>query len=214
MYVLALSELWHWTGDDDLLRRHVDTALRTFEWADRSGDLDGDGFLEYRRRARVGPKNQGWKDSDDAIRDADGRNVEAPIATVEEQAFHCIALLRMAEILVALDDDRPDAFLERAADLRRRWDEAFWMPDAGFYAMALGPDKGRSARSARTSVMRSGPGSCRPSARARSPTGCSPRTSSPAGAFARSRATIPRTTRSRTTSGRSGRSRTPRSRSG
>ena len=168
MYVLALSELWHWTGDDDLLRRHLDTALRTFEWADRYGDPDGDGFLEYLRRARVGPKNQGWKDSDDAIRDADGRNVEAPIATVEEQAFHYIALQRMAEILVALDDDeRADAFLERAADLATPLGRG--LLDAGRRLLRHGPRAGqasRSARSARTSAMRSGPGSSRPSARA------------------------------------------------
>jgi glycogen debranching enzyme len=65
--------------------------------------------------------------------------VDNPIATVEEQAFHYVALQRMAEVLVALDEppDLADRLLRRAADLRTRWHEAFWMPAEGFYAMAL-----------------------------------------------------------------------------
>src|SRR5206468_6502048 len=105
MFVVALSEYWHWTGDTEMLARHRDAALRTFEWADRFGDRDGDGFLEYERRAPVGPKNQGWKDSDEAIRYPDGGQVPNPIATVEEQSFHFIALQRMAEIFVALGEN-------------------------------------------------------------------------------------------------------------
>ena len=60
MFVLALSELWHWTGDLDAVRGHREAALRALTWATERGDLDGDGFLEYVRRAEVGPKNQGW----------------------------------------------------------------------------------------------------------------------------------------------------------
>ena len=57
---------------------------------------------------------------------------------MEEQAFHWIALQRMAEILVALDEPHEaQRYLARAADLRRRWHEAFWMPAEGYYALAL-----------------------------------------------------------------------------
>jgi glycogen debranching enzyme len=142
MFVVALTEYWHWTGDTTALERYRDTALRTFEWAERFGDRDGDGFLEYERRSDRGLKNHGWKDSDEAIRYPDGRLTENPIATVEEQAYHWIALQRMAEILVALDDDEgAEQFAAKARELRTRWHEAFWMPDEQFYAMALGPDK-------------------------------------------------------------------------
>jgi glycogen debranching enzyme len=147
LFPLALTELWHWTGDDDVLRRHRATAERALEWARRYGDLDGDGFLEYRQRSPVGIKNQGWKDSDEAIRYPDGGQVPNPIATVEEQAFHYLALVRMAEACVALDDDAAaDDYLERARRLRDAWHPAYWMPDEGFYAMALDPEK-RQVRS-------------------------------------------------------------------
>jgi len=142
MFVLTLSELWNWTGDTALLRRYRDVALRALDWAERYGDADGDGFLEYERRSPRGLRNQGWKDSDEAIRYPDGSIVSGPIATVEEQAFHFLALERMAEILVALGDDaRAAGFLRRADELRRRWHDAYWMPDEGFYALALDGSK-------------------------------------------------------------------------
>jgi glycogen debranching enzyme len=142
MFVIALSEAWHWTGDIDLLWHHLPAAIAAMDWAGRLGDRDGDGFLEYETRSSGGLKNQGWKDSDEAIRYPDGSIVENPIATVEEQAFHFIALQRLAEILVALEmPDRAERFLRAAAALRSRWDEAFWMPDEAFYALALDAEK-------------------------------------------------------------------------
>jgi len=147
MFPLAMTELWHWTGDTAVLHRHRATAERALEWAAGYGDLDGDGFLEYRQRSPVGIKNQAWKDSDEAIRYPDGGQVPNPIATVEEQAFHYLALMRMAEACVALEDDAAaDGYLERARRLREAWHTAYWMPDEGFYAMALDPDK-RQVRS-------------------------------------------------------------------
>jgi glycogen debranching enzyme len=138
MFVLGLSELWHWTGDDELLRRHCGTAVRALEWARVHGDLDGDGFLEYLQRSPRGLRNQGWKDSNEAIRWPDGSTVDGPVATVEEQAFHYLALERLAEILLVLDDERgADVHLQRAAALQQRWDDDFWLPDEGFYALAL-----------------------------------------------------------------------------
>ena len=147
IFILALSELWHWTGDDAHLRRHLDVARKAMDWAIDSGDLDGDGFLEYRRRSPKGLRNQGWKDSDEAIRHADGSIAEGAVGTVEEQAFFILALDRLGEILVALGDDAAaDGYLRRAADLRARWDRRFWMPEERFYAMALDGDK-RQVRS-------------------------------------------------------------------
>ena len=56
------------TGDKDFFLAMRDKALGTLEWMDRDGDLDGDGFYEYRTLAGdAGIKNQGWKDSGQAI---------------------------------------------------------------------------------------------------------------------------------------------------
>jgi glycogen debranching enzyme len=142
MFPVVVTELWHWTADDEQLRAHRGTAERALEWARLHGDLDGDGFLEYRQRSPVGIKNQGWKDSHEAIRYPDGGQVANPIATVEEQAFYFLGLCRMAEVCVALGDDAAaEPYLQRARRLRARFDDAYWMPAEGFYAMALDPAK-------------------------------------------------------------------------
>jgi glycogen debranching enzyme len=144
MFVLALSELWHWTGNDEYLWRHLGVARRAMDWAYRLGDLDGDGFLEYRTRSPLGLRNQGWKDSDEAIRHTDGGIVEGPVATVEEQAFHVLALERLAEVLIATGyEGEADIHLRRAKELRRRFHEAYWMAEDGFYAIALDGRKER-----------------------------------------------------------------------
>jgi hypothetical protein len=52
-------------------------------WIERYGDLDGDGFIEYRRRTDRGLVNQGWKDS----LDRDKR----PIDALASNMGHCLA---------------------------------------------------------------------------------------------------------------------------
>jgi glycogen debranching enzyme len=147
MFPVMLSELWHWTGETELLLRHRDTALRALAWAERYGDLDGDGWLEYRKRSPHGLKNQGWKDSDEAIRYADGAIVPNPITMIEEQAFYVLALERMAETLVVLEDEEgAERCLERARRLAARFDDTFWNEEQRFYAMALDGEK-RQVRS-------------------------------------------------------------------
>ena len=47
-------------------------ADRALEWIDEFGDRDGDGYVEYQRATDRGLENQGWKDSWDSTRFADG----------------------------------------------------------------------------------------------------------------------------------------------
>jgi len=142
LFARALAEHWLWTGDIAVVEHHLPAARRALDWAARDGDRDGDGFMEYAATARAGLKNEAWKDSSEAIRYPDGRQVENPIATVEEQAFHIWALESTAGLLVATGDDaEADELLRRARTLRRRWHEAFWMEREGWYAVALDPAK-------------------------------------------------------------------------
>ncbi len=104
VYPFALAALWQWTGDTDLVRKYLDTALKAIRWRDTLGDPDGDGFGEYQTRSTGGLKNQGWKDSGEAIVHADGSQVEVPIAPCEEQGFLYIAKIRMAEMLWWIGD--------------------------------------------------------------------------------------------------------------
>ncbi len=146
-YVFSLSELWHWTGDRELLWRCLDPALKALRWLDEYGDCDGDGLYEYKTRSDQGIKNQSWKDSGDAIVDEDGRQVDTPIASCEEQCFAYVAKLHFSEILwwLGRKDEARRVFRE-ASELSKRFTEAFWNDRDGFLAMALDRDK-RQVRS-------------------------------------------------------------------
>ncbi len=142
LYGFIVAELWHWTGDKDLVSRFLDPALAALEWMDRSGDLDGDGLYEYKTRSADGVRNQGWKDSSDAIVHDDGRIAEPPIATCEEQGFAYISKLHLSETLWWLGrKDEARRLFHEAGELKKRFNAAFWMEDLGFYAMALDADK-------------------------------------------------------------------------
>jgi glycogen debranching enzyme len=137
-YPVVVSELWHWTGDQELIRPFVAPALRALQWLDDYADVDRDGFYEYRTRSEQGLRNQGWKDSDDAIVHADGSQADVPIATCEEQAFVYLAKLHFSELLWWLDDkDVARRLYREATELKKRFNEAFWMDHAGFFAMGL-----------------------------------------------------------------------------
>ncbi|HTE63081.1 MAG TPA: glycogen debranching N-terminal domain-containing protein [Solirubrobacteraceae bacterium] len=141
LFLCLLCEHADWTGSLDLfreLRPQVDAALR---WIDELGDLDGDGLLEYHKRSPGGLVNQGWKDSWDGIVDEHGVPLRSPIALVEAQGYAIAAKRGMAR-LVELDGDAARAG-ELRADAERRAGalERFWLPDLGFYSMAMDADK-------------------------------------------------------------------------
>lgn len=137
-YPVVVAELWHWTGDRDLVRPLVEPALAALRWLDRYADLDGDGFYEYLTRSTQGVRHQAWKDSGDAIVDENGALVEPPIATCEEQGFVYLAKLHLAEVLWWLGDkDGARTLRRQAGELKKRFNDAFWMEDLGFYAMGL-----------------------------------------------------------------------------
>ena len=142
LWLILLGETHAWTGDDALLERLWPNALAALGWIENSGDLDGDGFVEYRRRSKLGLLNQGWKDSGDAIRHLDGRPADGPIALAEVQGYVYAAYRSMARLARHRGDGELAARLDVAADeLRARFDAAFWLPDARFYAMALDGEK-------------------------------------------------------------------------
>jgi glycogen debranching enzyme len=146
LYLVLLSEVWRWTDDAALVRDLREPALRALGWIDDYGDLDGDGFVEYKRRSQRGLVNQSWKDSGDSQRFHDGRLAEPPIAPCEVQGYVYDAKRRTAEL--AREVWRERELAERldleADELRARFDAAYWCEDrGGYYALALDGEKRR-----------------------------------------------------------------------
>jgi glycogen debranching enzyme len=144
LYLITLHAAWRATGDQELLRRHLQTAERCLAWIDRYGDRDGDGFQEYQSRSKDGYENMGWKDSGDAVMYPDGSPVKGPKALCELQGYVYDAWVRMAEVFDAVGKPRRAAELRaKAAALFARFNEAFWDEELGFYAYALDGDKNK-----------------------------------------------------------------------
>lgn len=142
LFLVVLAQYIRWTGDMEFARTMLPAADAAFEWIDRYGDMDGDGFVEYKTRSPRGIRNQGWKDSWDAITHADGRLAEPPIALAEVQGYVYLARIRMADVYEALGQpERAASLREQAATLRERFNEAFWMEDEQYFAGALDRDK-------------------------------------------------------------------------
>ena len=142
LYLVTLGEYLRWTGDWALgreLRPNVVAALR---WIDEFGDLDGDGYVEYLCRSPHGIRNQGWKDSHDAMRHRDGRPAEPPVALAEVQGYVYAAWMAMVDYFAALGEpDRAAGLQRQAADLRERFARDWWLERERCFAMALDRDK-------------------------------------------------------------------------
>ena len=107
------------------------------------GDADGDGFLDYHDEFGRGLTNQGWKDSDDSVRFADGTVAVGPVALAEVQGYAYEAALAGAELLDAFDRPGADRWRRYAAEMAERFRAAFWVSDdlGPFPALALDGNK-------------------------------------------------------------------------
>lgn len=141
LFVMLLGELHRWGADGDRLRELLPAARAAVDWCLDSGDVDGDGFIEY-VPDEDGLTNQGWKDSGDAMVHADGSQATGPIALSEVQAYLYAALLDLARLEEELGASASATGLrERAATLRDDFTAAFWIPEQRVVAMALDGEK-------------------------------------------------------------------------
>jgi glycogen debranching enzyme len=155
LFVMLAGAYYQRTADRAFVEKLWPNLERALEWMQTYGDPDGDGFLEYARKSPNGLVQQGWKDSHDSVFHHDGTMAEPPIALCEVQGYAYAAWQAAADIATVLGDrTRADMLRARARQLRDRFEEAFWLPDLGTYALALDGKK-RPCR-----VRSSNPGHC------------------------------------------------------
>ena len=144
LFVTLAGELTRWGFRSEVTASLLPALDRALEWIRNYGDADGDGFVEYERATEHGLFNQGWKDSGDGINFADGTIAKPPTALCEVQGYVYTAYLSRA-LMAEVDGDMELAELwgSRAAELKRRFNEQFWLPDRGYFAIALDRDKRR-----------------------------------------------------------------------
>ena len=142
LFVALAGLYWQRSGDWETLKTIWPEVKAALAWIDRYGDRDGDGFLEYHGRRAGGLRNQGWKDSEDAVFHHDGRLASPPIALVEVQGYVYLAKKLAACMARTMEEAVLAATLEaQAQQLRERFEQRFWCPDLQFYALALDAEK-------------------------------------------------------------------------
>jgi glycogen debranching enzyme len=138
LFVVLAAAYYERTGDRAFIEAIWPNIERALKWMEVYGDLDGDGFIEYVPRAAHGLTNQGWKDSVDSVFHADGSLARGAIALCEVQAYAYAARRGAAELAALLGKPALAAELQaRAAELKERFERAFWCEELGTYALAL-----------------------------------------------------------------------------
>ena len=138
LFIMLLGAVSRWGFAKDTIAALLPHADRALDWIRDYGDKDGDGFVEYERLNPQGLINQGWKDSWDGINFADGTLAEPPIALCEVQGYVYTAYMARAWMAYdAGDTSLGDELTDQAARLKKRFNEQFWIPERGYYAVAL-----------------------------------------------------------------------------
>jgi glycogen debranching enzyme len=143
LWICLLHDAWRWGMPADDVRALLPVLTRALAWMRDYGDADGDGLLEYRDYSGKGLANQGWKDSHDSIRFADGRIAEAPVTLCEVQGYAHQAAIAAADLLDSFGEPGAEEWRAWAARLAGTFRSSFWVADAsGAYpALALDGSK-------------------------------------------------------------------------
>ncbi|HKC72607.1 MAG TPA: amylo-alpha-1,6-glucosidase [Chloroflexota bacterium] len=138
LYLVLLCEYYAWTGDLELVRELLPNVRAALSWLDTYGDSDGDGFLEYRADPGKGLVVQSWKDSPSSMSHRDGHPAVSPVAVSEVQGYAYDARRRLAPILAELGEtELSQRLIKDAEAVKIRFNDAFWMEDRQYLAIAL-----------------------------------------------------------------------------
>ncbi|HYJ69450.1 MAG TPA: glycogen debranching N-terminal domain-containing protein [Nocardioidaceae bacterium] len=143
LWVCLLHDAWRWGLPAEQVRDLMPQLEAALTWMVEHGDADGDGFVESFDRSRQGIGSEGWKDSPDAMRFADGEQAKPPLVLCEVQGYAYEAAMHGADLLDAFDRPNAQGWRLWASGLADRFRKRFWVPSGlGPYpAMALDADK-------------------------------------------------------------------------
>jgi len=138
LFLVLVAEYYHWTGDYATLLQLLPAIKDAIHWVREFGRPKGDVYLRYNVDAAMGLRNQGWKDSEEAIMHADGSLCDGPIALAEVQGYVYRAWTSLAPLLENFGEESLARTLTReAGDLKEAFNRDFWLDDLKRVAMAL-----------------------------------------------------------------------------
>jgi len=145
LWVCLLHDAWRAGLASDDVATLLPALERALDWLLTSFDADGDGFGEYLDVTGHGLANQGWKDSADSVRFADGRHAVGPVALCEVQGYAHEAAVGGAALLDAFGRPGVERLRTWADGLARRFRAEFWCGEGEdrYPALALDGEKQR-----------------------------------------------------------------------
>lgn len=141
LWVILLHDAWRWGLADDDVRELLPAMIAAMDWI-RSAAENDLGVLRYVDDTGHGLSNQGWKDSGDSMRFADGRISDAPIALLEAQTYAVEAARGAAVLLEAFGAGDGQPWRDWAQAMTARIRAHFWVERAGQRYLAMGLDGG------------------------------------------------------------------------
>jgi glycogen debranching enzyme len=141
LFLILLARHAAWTGKMSLFEELRGSVEGAIEWIETNQNRSGRAYVTYHSRSPVPLANQGWKDSGEAIVNADGSLAAPPIALAEVQGYVYQAKRQIAGLYDRVGESAQAARLRREAEeLRARFNQDFWLREKDFYALALQGD--------------------------------------------------------------------------
>jgi len=137
LFLILLSFYIRKTNDNEFLKKLWRNVLTAIDWMEKYGDLDDDGFLEYKRKNPKGLFHQGWKDGF-----KDHLKILPPATLVEVQGYQYLALKEVSNLSKLLGEKEiSERLFLKSTKLRADFNSKFWMPDKKYFALALDSEK-------------------------------------------------------------------------
>jgi glycogen debranching enzyme len=142
LFVVLAGEYLKRTNDRSTIKQIWPNIIAAIDWIDNYGDIDKDGFIEYRKKSENGLENQGWKDSFDSIFYDSGELAKGPIALCEVQAYTYDAKIKASEMAYHLGKQQlAEKWNHEAEQLKKKFNEVYWLKEKSTFALALDGDK-------------------------------------------------------------------------
>lgn len=142
LFVILAGHYLRRTNDISTISQIWPNILKALKWMDKYGDIDGDGFIDYERKAESGLANQGWKDSHDSVSHENGELASFPIALCEVQAYAYDAKVQAAYMADRMGQPMlADKLRKEAHQLKQHFNDVFWDEELGTYVLALDGEK-------------------------------------------------------------------------
>ncbi len=138
LFIILACKYFKRTADQPTISGIWENIKLSLKWIDDYGDIDGDGFIEYKYKNEKGLYNQGWKDSPDAVFHSNGKIAESPIALCEVQSYVYDAKISGAYLAeIFKEEDLARSLYGSAGKLKKKFNKKFWDSRLNNYVIAL-----------------------------------------------------------------------------